>query len=425
MNRLPQIFIQNIGQLVTVAGASQRPKTSREMDDIGIIRNGAVFIQDGIFRDVGTTKRLREKYHNKNLKIIDAAGKLALPGFVDSHTHTVFGGDRAEEFVQRIQGETYLEILKKGGGILKTVHDTRKIKFQKLVEVSRQHLDTMLFHGTTTAEIKTGYGLDINSELKILNVIHHLQKTHPMDLVATFLGAHVVPPEYQYDPDAYVELLCNMLPRVKTYATFCDTFCDEGAFGIKQSEKILKKAESLGFKLKIHTNEFKDIGGVSLAIRLRVLSADHLDNIKQRDIVKLKESDVLCVLLPGVPFFLMRDTYAPALRMIEHGLPVVLATDFNPGTCPCGSMQMIITLACLKMGMTPAQAICAATINGAHALGMANQVGSIETGKQADMIILDLVDYNQLPYYFGRNHVVMTIKHGKIVMENNQFMAVS
>lgn len=425
MNRLPQLFIQNIGQLITVAGASQRPKTSGGMDEIGLIRNGAVFIQDGHFRDIGTTKKLQKKYRNKNLKIIDAAGRVALPGFVDSHTHAVFGGDRTEEFVQRIQGKTYFELLKNGGGILKTVRHTRKATFQKLLAVSREHLDTMILHGTTTAEIKSGYGLDMNSELKILKVIHHLQKTHPMDLVSTFLGAHAIPPEFQYDPDAYIELLCNMLPKAKTYATFCDTFCDTGAFSTKQSEKILKKAESLGFKVKIHISQFKDIGGVSLAIRLKALSADHLDNIKQRDIVKLKKSDIICVLLPGAPFFLMKDTYAPAQKMIENGLPIALATDFNPGTCPCGNMQMIITLACLKMGMTPAQAICAATINGAHALGMAHQVGSIETGKQADMIILDLPDYKQLPYYFGRNHVAITIKRGKVVMQNKRFMGLS
>lgn len=425
MSRLGQLFVKNIGQLITVAGASQRPKTSRGMDEIGVIRNGAVFIQDGHFLDIGTTDKLQKKYRGKNLKIIDAAGRIALPGFVDSHTHTVFGGDRTEEFVQRIQGKTYSELLKTGGGIVKTVRHTRKITFQKLVEVSGKHLDVMLAHGTTTAEIKSGYGLDANGELKILKVIRHLQETHPMDLVATFLGAHVIPPEYQCDPDAYVDLLCAMLPKVKRYATFCDVFCDAGAFTRRQSGKILREAASLGFKLKIHTNEFQDIGGVSLAVRFKALSADHLDNIRQRDIVKLKESDVICVLLPGVPFFLMRDTYASAQRMIENGLPIALATDFNPGTCPCQNMQMIITLACLKLGMTPAQAICAATINGAHALGMAQQVGSIETGKQADMILLDLTDYNQIPYFFGRNHVAMTVKRGKVVMETKRFMGLS
>ena len=422
MNILPDLFIQNISQLVTVAGASQRPKTLHSMDEIGIIKDGAVVIRDGNFVDIGTTKRLKKKYHSKDEKIIDAAGKVVLPGFVDSHTHAIFGGDRTGEFVQRIQGETYLDILKKGGGILSTVEHTRKLNIQKLAEVSRKHLNTMLLYGTTTAEIKSGYGLDLKSELKILKAIQYLQKTHHMDIVATFLGAHVIPSEYKYDPDAYVDLVCNMLSKVKPYATFCDAFCDEGAFNAEQSEKILKIAKALGFRLKIHTNEFRDIGGVSVAIQLAAVSADHLDNIKQRDILRLKESKVICVLLPGVPFFLMKDTYAPARKMIENGIPIALATDFNPGTCPSENMQMMITLACLKMGMTPAQAINAATINAAHAIGMAHRFGSIEVGKQADMIILDIRDYNQLPYYFGMNHVKTTIKKGRVVVENKRLM---
>lgn len=419
INILPDLFVQNIGQLVTVAGASRRPKILHGMNDLGIIRDGAVFIVDGNFIDIGTTRRLKKKYQRrKNTKVIDAAGKVVLPGFVDCHTHAVFAADRTEEFVRRIQGETYQEILKKGGGILSTVRNTRKLDIRNLAKLSRRHLDTMLLYGTTTVEIKSGYGLNAKNELKILKTIHHLQKTHPMDIVATFLGAHAIPPEYKNNPDTYVDLLCTMLPRVKPYATFCDVFCDEGAFSAKQSERILKTAKTLGFMVKIHTNEFKDIGGVSLAIRLDAVSADHLDIIKQRDIVRLKESNIICVLLPGVPFFLMKNTYAPARKMIENGVPVALATDFNPGTCPGKNMQMIITLACLKMGMTPAQAINAATINAAHAIRVAHRVGSIETGKQADMVILDIQDYNQLSYYFGINHVKTTIKKGRVVAEN-------
>lgn len=422
MKILPDLFVQNIGQLVTVAGASQRPKTFHGMNELGIIEDGAVVIRDGNFIDIGTTRRLKKKYHSKDTKIIDAAGKVVLPGFVDCHTHAIFGGDRTGEFIQRIQGKTYLEILKKGGGILSTVENTRKLTIRDLAELSRKHLDTMLLYGTTTVEIKSGYGLDMKNELKILKTIHHLQKAHPMDIVATFLGAHVIPPGYKNAPKTYVNLVCNMLPKVKPYATFCDVFCDEGAFSTGQSERILKTAKALGFRVKIHTNEFKDIGGVSLAIQLNAISADHLDNIKQRDIVRLKKSNIICVLLPGVPFFLMKDTYAPARKMIEMEVPVALATDFNPGTCPTENMQMIITLACIKMGMTPAQAINAATINAAHAIGMAHRFGSIEVGKQADMIILDIQDYNQLPYYFGMNHVKTTIKNGRVVVENKQLM---
>ena len=422
MSLLPDLFIQNCGQLLTVAGASQRPKTLQGMNDLGIILDGAVAIKDGDIIDVGTARQLGKRYNRKGVNIIDALGKVVLPGFVDCHTHAVFGGDRAGEFIQRIQGENYLEILKKGGGILNTVKDTRKLTLEKLVEVSKKHLDTMLLQGTTTAEIKSGYGLDKNNELKILKAIQYLQKTHHIDIVPTFLGAHTIPSEYQSYPDAYVDFVCNILQEVKPYATFCDVFCDEGGFDVEQTERILGTAKKLGFGLKIHVNEFKDIGGVPLAIRSCVISADHLDNIRHRDILKLKESGIICVLLPGAPFFLMKDNYAPGRKMIEEGLPIALATDFNPGTCPCENIQMIITLACLKLGMTPAQAINAVTINAAYAVGMAHRIGSIETGKQADLIILDIRDYNQLPYYFGINHVKTVIKKGRLVVENGQFV---
>ncbi|MBM2834005.1 MAG: imidazolonepropionase [Candidatus Brocadiaceae bacterium] len=422
MNLLPDLFIQNCGQLLTVAGAFRRPKILKGMNDLGIILDGAVAIKDGNIIDVGTTKQLGKKYNKKGIQVIDALGKVVLPGFVDCHTHAVFGGDRTGEFVQRMQGANYLQILKKGGGILSTVENTRKLTLEKLINVSKKYLDTMLLHGTTTVEIKSGYGLDKNNELKILKAIQYLQKTHSIDIVPTFLGAHTIPSEYQSYPDAYVDFVCNILQEVKPYATFCDVFCDEGGFDVEQTERILSTAKRLGFGLKIHVNEFKDIGGVSLAVRLCVTSADHLDNIKHRDILKLKESGIICVLLPGVPFFLMKDNYASGRKMIEEGLPIALATDFNPGTCPCGNIQMIITLACLKLGMTPAQAINAVTINAAHAVGMADRIGSIEVGKQADIIILDIQDYNQLPYYFGTNHVKNVLKKGRLIVENKQLV---
>ncbi|MBI5678193.1 MAG: imidazolonepropionase [Planctomycetes bacterium] len=422
MNLLPDLLIQNCGQLLTVAGASRRPKILKGMDDLGIILDGAVAIKDGNIIDVGTTKQLGKKYNKKGIQVIDALGKVVLPGFVDCHTHAVFGGDRAGEFVQRLQGANYLEILKKGGGILSTVENTRKLTLEKLINVSKKYLDTMLLHGTTTVEVKSGYGLDKNNELKILKAIQYLQKTHHIDIVPTFLGAHTIPSEYQSYPDAYVDLVCNILQEVKPYATFCDVFCDEGGFDVEQTERILSTAKRLGFGLKIHINEFKEVGGVPLAVRLCVTSADHLDNIKYRDILKLKKCGIICVLLPGVPFFLMKNNYAPGRKMIEEGLPIALATDFNPGTCPCGNIQVIVTLACLKLGMTPAQAINAVTINAAHALEMADRIGSIEVGKQADIIILDIQDYNQLPYYFGTNHVKKVFKKGRLIVADKQLV---
>jgi len=421
MNAAPDLIIHNCGQLLTVAGASQRPKVLRSMNDLGIIVNGAVAIKDGIFTDIGTTRQLEKKYPGKRTKVVDAMGRVVLPGFVDCHTHAVFGGDRTEEFLLRMRGEDYLAILKKGGGILSTVEKTRKLPFKKLAEVSKKRLDTMLLHGTTTVEIKSGYGLDKKNELEILKVIQYLQKTHPMDVVPTFLGAHAVPPEYQSNPDAYVDLVCDMLPEARPLATFCDVFCDEGGFTVQQAEKILSTAKELGFRIKIHINEFQDIGGATLAAKMYATSVDHLDNIKHHDIVKLKTSEAVCVLLPGVPFFLMKDTYAHGKKMVEKGLPVALATDFNPGTCPCENIQMIITLACLKLGMTPAQAINAVTINAAHAIGKSQVIGSIEVGKQADLLILDILDYNQLAYYFGTNHVHTVVKKGRLIVENGRF----
>lgn len=418
MENQPDLIIYNIGQLLTIRGATQKPKTSWQMDDLGIIEDGAVAIKDGQFFCVSASEEIMDLYASKTHKIINAYGKTAMPGFVDCHTHAVFGGNRAAEFVERIQGATYHEILKKGGGIVNTVNTTRKLSAEKLAALTKKRLDDMLLHGTTTVEIKSGYGLDLMNEIKILKTIRHLQKTHCLDIVPTFLGAHTIPVEYKHDPDAYVDLVCDMLPFAREYATFCDVFCDEGAFNAKQTEKIFLAAKNAGFQLKLHANEFKDIGGIPLAIQYDAVSVEHLDCITSKEIHQLSGSKAVCVLLPGIPLFLMKNTYAPAKEMLEKGLAIALATDFNPGTCPCLNMQIMITLASLKMSMTPPQAINAATINAAHALSMAHRIGSIEAGKQADMIILDIDDYQQLSYYFGINHVQTVIKKGRIVVEN-------
>ena len=400
-------------------GASKKPKVGRELDVVGVIHDGALAIRGERITDTGETKTLKEKYKDCS-SIIDASGKVISPGFVDCHTHAVFGGSRERELVEKIKGKTYLDILKEGGGILSTVRDTRKLSVDELIKKTKKHLDNMLAYGTTTVEIKSGYGLDLENELKILKVIKVLNETHPIDIVPTFLGAHVVPEEYKTNPEQYTDLVIDMLSEVKEYAKYCDVFCDNGAFSVEQSRRILTEAKKKGFELKIHINEFKNIGGARLGADLGVVSADHLDLVTDGEIDELVKTNVIGVLLPGVNFYLMNNNYAPLKSMLKKGLPIALATDFNPGTCPTENMQIIITIACLEMKMSPEQALCASTINAAHAIGVANEVGSLEVGKVADISIFDIPDYNYIPYHFGVNNVEKVIKRGKLVVDNNR-----
>ncbi|MFQ5963464.1 MAG: imidazolonepropionase [Candidatus Scalinduaceae bacterium] len=398
--------------------ASRRPKVGNELDDVGIIHDGAIAVCKDKIIDVGETKDLREEYKDdSDFNTIDASGKVVSPGFVDCHTHAVFGGSRENELVEKIRGTDYLEILEKGGGILSTVRDTRKLSVDELAETSRKYLDNMLIHGTTTVEIKSGYGLDPNNELKILKAIKILNDSHPIDIVPTFLGAHVIPDEFKTNPDKYIDLIIDMLSEVKYHARYCDVFCDVGAFTVEQSRRILTEAKEKGLRLKMHLNQFKNIGGARLSAKLGVVSADHLDLITDEEIDELVKSNVIGVLLPGVNFYLMNNNYAPLESLLNKGLPIALATDFNPGTCPTESMQMVITIACLKMKMTPEQALNASTINGAHAIEVARDVGSLEAGKIADIIIFDIPSYNYIPYHFGVNNIEKVIKRGKLVYD--------
>jgi len=422
MNAKPDLLIINCKELLTMRGASGKPKVGHELDGPGIIHDGAVAICGDRIIDVDVTGNLKHKYKDSsNCKIIDATGKIACPGFVDCHTHAVFGGSREREFVEKIKGASYLEILKKGGGILNTVRDTRKLSIDELVNISMKYLDNMLTHGTTTVEIKSGYGLDLENELKLLKVIKVLNEKHPIDIVSTFLGAHAVPHEYKNHPGQYVDVVIDMLPEVRHFAKYCDVFCDEGAFSVEQCRKIFVEAKKKGLKLKMHVNELKNIGGVGLSEELDIVSADHLDLTTDKEIDELVKSNVIGVLLPGVNFYLMNDNYAPFMKMVEKDLPIALATDFNPGSCPTENMQIIITIACLKMKMTPEQALCASTINGAHAIGAANEVGSIEAGKVADIVIFNVPSYDFIPYHFGVNNVEKVIKGGKLVVDNMKY----
>jgi imidazolonepropionase len=415
------LVVHSSQQLLTLASPSG-PKRGPAMRELGIIEHGAVAVRDGRIILVGHTESVLAEAGNA-ATMIDASGKVVLPGFVDPHTHVVFAGDRASEFELRLQGASYMEILAAGGGIMNTVRATRAASLEDIVVQSRERLDRMMAYGTTTAEAKTGYGLDTESELKMLEAIRLLDEAHPMDLVPTFLGAHAIPAEFKGRTDEYVRLVVDeMLPALKREGyldpeppLFCDVFCEDGAFSLEQSRRILLRAKELGLRLKIHSDEFKPLGGTALAVELGATSADHLACTPDEEIRLLADSDTVGVLLPGTPFGLAEDHYAAGRKMIDAGVAVALATDLNPGTCYCESMPFIMALACRHMGMTPAEAIVASAINAAHAVGLGHEVGSLEVNKKADLLILDCPDYRHLPYRFGGNLVQTLIKAGRVV----------
>jgi imidazolonepropionase len=415
------LVVHSSRQLLTLA-CEASPKRGPAMGELGIIEDGAVAVQGDRIVVVGTTEDVLAEVGSA-AQTIDASGKVVLPGFVDPHTHVVFAGDRASEFELRLQGAAYMEILAAGGGIMNTVRATRAATLADIVAQSRKRLDRMLTQGTTAAEAKTGYGLDTENELKMLEAIRVLDSAHPVDLVPTFLGAHAIPAEYKGRTEEYVSLVVEeMLPALHRAGylgaqppLFCDVFCEEGAFSVEQSRRILLAAKELGMRLKIHSDEFKPLGGTALAVELGATSADHLACTPDEEIRLLADSDTVGVLLPGTPFGLAEEHYAPARKMIDAGVAVALGTDLNPGTCYCESMPFIMALACRHMGMTPAEAIVASTINAAHAICLGHEVGSLEVGKKADLLILDSPDYRHLPYRFGSNLVETVIKAGHVV----------
>jgi len=415
MKPTADLIITNANELLTISGHSEKPKTGDQMDELGIIKNGWLAVSKDKIIACGNLKQVLAQISTTSETIqIDATGKVVMPGFIDCHTHLVFGGSREAEFEQRIKGANYLDILRSGGGILNTVRSTRTASKAELIKTSSGHLDTMLEFGTTTVEAKSGYGLTIDSELKQLQVIKELNDLHPIDIIPTFL-VHTTPPEFSSSQE-YVDFVINsMLPRMQSMAEYCDIFCEQDVFDIEQSRQVLTAAKNLGFKLKIHADQLNDTGGALLAASLYATSASHLDHISNVGIEKMADSGAIAVLIPGASFFLNSDTYPPALDMISKGVAVALATDFNPGSCPTESMQIILTLACLHMNMSPAQAICAATINAAHALDRADTIGSLEVGKQADIIILGVPNFKFIPYHFGVNNVETVIKKGVIV----------
>jgi imidazolonepropionase len=412
-------LIVHASQLLTLAGGPQR---GQSLGRLGIIPDGAVLIADGQILAVGETSSLRNQH--PDAEIMDAEGHVVMPGFVDPHTHLLWAGDRATEFTMRLQGKTYMEILEAGGGILSTVKATREAATEDLIAQTATRAELALAYGTTTMEVKTGYGLTYEAELKQLEAILALDEKGPLTLVPTFLPAHAVPLEYQGRTDAYVDLVCDeMLPALSQWwplnvvdrpLPFVDVFCEKGAFDLAQSRKILGTAKKLGFPLKIHADEFVNLGGAALAAELGAASADHLVKTSDMDIQALGKSNTVAVSLPGTPFGLNESEFTPAQKILDAGGILALATDVNPGTSWCESMQLMIALACRKMGLTPGQAIAAATINAAAAINRADQVGSIEVGKDADLLILSVDDYRHLGYRFGTNLVATVVKQGRI-----------
>ncbi len=413
------LIITNANELLTVSGSSLVPRKGKLMDDLGIIKNGALAISKDKIIACGPSDEIMEGVSKTPDTVeIDASDKLVMPGFIDCHTHLVFAGSREDEFEQRIKGAGYMDILKSGGGIFNTVRATRAAEKEELIKKSLDHLDTMLKFGTTTIEAKSGYGLTIEDESKQLQVMKELNDIHPIEIIPTFL-VHTTPPEFS-SSRVYVDFVINsMLPKMKGMAEYCDIFCEHDVFDIEQSRLVLTEAKRLGFKLKIHADQLTDMGGAELAASLQAASAGHLDHISGEGIDAMANSNTIAVLLPGASFFLGSDTYAPASEMISRGVAVALGTDFNPGSCPTESMQIILTLACIKMKMSPAQTVNAATINAAHAINRAEIIGSLEVGKKADVIILNVQNYKCMPYHFGVNLVQTVIKEGK-VKEINQ-----
>ncbi len=410
-------IIKNCAEIATpLANGGFKPAAFK------IIKNGALAACEGEIVFVGKTAELDSQVEiREGVEIIDASGKIVTPGFVDSHTHPIFGETRENEFEMRISGKSYEEIALAGGGIRSSVRSLRNTSKEELVEKVLPRLDRFLEYGTTTIEAKSGYGLTIEDEIKSLEVINELNQRHPLDLVPTFLGAHEIPDEYRGNKDGYIDLVINeMMPEVKerNLAEFCDIFCESHVFTVEDSRKILGAAKDMGFNLKIHADQLTRNGGTALAAELEATSADHLEYTDEDDWEKMVIHKVVPVLLPGAVFFLGKEKYAQATRMHEVGLPIAIATDFNPGTCMSESMPLMLTLACLKLNLNPTEALTAATYHAALAINCGNLLGSLEVGKKADLVIWDVPNLSYIPYHFGVNLIKTVVKSGKIVCEN-------
>ncbi|MDR6224126.1 imidazolonepropionase [Desmospora profundinema] len=415
------IYIREAAELVTLAGSSERPLTGAKMGELNTIEDGSVWIEDGIIQAVDRDAVIREKYGSRleDAREVDARGRLVTPGLVDPHTHLVFAGSREAEFDMRLKGRSYMDIMAAGGGIHATTRATQHASKEQLIEESTRRLDRFLLQGVTTLEAKSGYGLSLMHELKQLEAAQELDGQHPIDLVSTFMGAHAIPVDRREQPDRFVdEVIHEMIPEVarRKLAEFNDVFCEKGVFTPEQSRRILEAGLEHGLLPKIHADEIEPYGGAELAASLNAVSADHLLKVSDEGIAAMAEAGVIAVLLPGTAFFLMTDT-ADGRRLIDAGVPVALSTDCNPGSSPTVSLSLMMNLGCLRMGMTPAEVLTAVTINAAHAIRRADRIGSLEVGKQADLVIHDVADHRGLQYHFGSNHTHTVIKKGTVVVE--------
>ena len=417
------LIIKNAAQLVTPYFLQEQDDRSDRFGGLLLLADAAIACAKGTIIAVGETPDVMSQVDSSAATVLDAAGKTVLPGFVDAHTHLVFAATREHEFEMRIQGVSYQEIAAAGGCILSSVRNIRNADVKDLVTQGLAWLDRFLAYGTTTVEVKSGYGLSMEAELKMLRVMRELNQQHPVEVIPTFLGAHEIPEEYKSRRNEYIELVINeMIPAVveESLAEYCDVFCEQHVFTIEEAERILTAALDAGLKPKIHADQLTAGGGAELAAKAGAVSADHLDHITAEGIEALRQSDVIPVLLPGAVFFLGLKKYAPARDMIDAGLPVAIATDFNPGSCPSLSMPMMMSLACTQMGMTPAEALIAATLHAARAVEREQKLAILAPGMQADIVVHDVANYKLLPYHFGMNFVETVVKNGKVVYQSQQ-----
>ncbi|MGM0888069.1 MAG: imidazolonepropionase [Bacillota bacterium] len=416
------IWIKNATQLATLTSERKGPRSKEGMSELGLIEDGSIWMESGLIQAVGTTKELEKLYADRmhEAEVFDATGHLVTPGLVDPHTHVVYGGSREHEFEMRLEGATYMDIMNGGGGIHATTRMTREASEEELMEQTIRRLDSFLAHGVTTVEGKSGYGMNLETELKQLRVMKKLQEEHPIDLVPTFMGAHAVPKDYKGREDEFVDHLINdMLPIVadEKLAEFNDVFCEKGVFTPEQSERILKAGKKYGLIPKIHADEIEPYGGAELAAKIGAISAEHLLKASEEGIQAMAKSGTIACLLPATALYLREDA-APGRRMVDEGVAVAISTDCNPGSSPTTSMPLVMNLACISMRLTPAEALTAATYNAAYAINRQEKIGSLEVGKQADVVLWNVENYQELQYLFGVNHVNTVWKNGVQVVND-------